>query len=407
MSDLSYEDLLEAVSGGAVAFRSSVRLEPAGGPGTKVMPPTYGVADNAPHKYAIESRVMPDGTTSLTVLLDSVASQANRMEMALLSAWETSQTDLPVPFVDFTGEADLADVGKLTALEAPHRIADAIFRDSLYDETLFRLSDLGMAITHATPKNAIALLRTCPTALVFGMWDSTGPKGGLGSKFQRALVSEIVGHDVEVGVSVGSRVDPLDVRRGVDGITKLPDDDPSVWAFDEDSKKQVRPSEINHGNVTPSIDERAGGVTISHASQSAVLSFPALRRLKFPVDADGNPFEPEQRQAAENAARTLIAAIGVAAVSLQYEFDFDLRSRCLLIPASSPTMEMLGRSGGSPVPVHIDADAALELVATANAAATELGVGFGPREVRLVPAPKLGELLRRSRQVAAAENPGE
>jgi hypothetical protein len=31
------------------------------------------------------------------------------------------------------------------------------------------------------------------------MWDSTGPKGGLGPKFERAMVSEIVGIDAEVG----------------------------------------------------------------------------------------------------------------------------------------------------------------------------------------------------------------
>lgn len=66
-------------------------------------------------------------------------------------------------------------------LEAPHRLADAIFRDSLLDGTLFRLSDVGRAITDATPRNATDLFRHSPTALLFGMRDSTGPKGELGS----------------------------------------------------------------------------------------------------------------------------------------------------------------------------------------------------------------------------------
>jgi len=31
-----------------------------------------------------------------------------------------------------------------------------------------------------------------PTALIFGAWNSTGEGGGLGAKFPRAIVSEII-----------------------------------------------------------------------------------------------------------------------------------------------------------------------------------------------------------------------
>ena len=89
--------------------------------------------------------------------------------------------------MDFRGESDLDDLGRITVLEAPHRLADAIFRDSLLEGTLFRLSEMGRAITDARPGNATEMFRYAPTALLFGQWDSTGPKGGLGSKFQRAL----------------------------------------------------------------------------------------------------------------------------------------------------------------------------------------------------------------------------
>src|SRR5690606_14699222 len=39
---LTYDVLLDAVAGGAAAIRSRTRLQPAGGPGDKVFPPTFG-----------------------------------------------------------------------------------------------------------------------------------------------------------------------------------------------------------------------------------------------------------------------------------------------------------------------------------------------------------------------------
>ena len=83
MPDLTFEQLRDATAGGSVALRSVTRLQPAGGPGDKVFPPTYAVEGRAEHKYAAEERHV-DGRVVHTVLLDSVASQANRAELALL-----------------------------------------------------------------------------------------------------------------------------------------------------------------------------------------------------------------------------------------------------------------------------------------------------------------------------------
>ena len=148
MAELTIEQLTEAVGGGAVALRSTMEMQPADGPGGKVFPPTYAVTGD--HKYAVEERQVGDRVVT-TVLLDSVASQANRAELALLDGWEAGDLSFPVPFVDFRGEADLDDLGRITVLEAPHRLADAIFRDSLLEGTLFRLSEMGRAITDARP----------------------------------------------------------------------------------------------------------------------------------------------------------------------------------------------------------------------------------------------------------------
>ena len=402
-----FEKLRGAVAGKSVALRSRTTLQPAGGPGDKVFPPTYAVAQSAEHRYAVEERQL-DGEVSRTVLLDSVASQANRAELALLEGWELRELKFPVAYVDFGQDADVADIGRLTVLEAPHRLADAIFRDSLLDNTLFRLSDIGRAITDAQPRNATALFRYSPTGLLFGMWDSTGPKGGIGSKFQRVYVSEIVGLDARIGKKVGSRLDPLQIEREAAGRQIFVHKDAEqVWTLDESeakrnkNKAQIkgdgRPSEINHGNIAPSIDADAGGVTISRAVQTTVISLAALRRLRF----------ADYSRAAEIAARTAIASLGVASIAYQHEMDYDLRSRCLLIPEHSARVELVGRNGAPAEIVDIDRRIARTILGQASAHASELGIGWETQELRLVPAPKLVELIKRSRAVSAIQQPSE
>ena len=412
MAELTIDGLSEAVAGGAVALRSIMRLQPADGPGGKVFPPTYAV--NAANRYAVEERQVGDRVVT-TVLLDSVASQANRAELALLYGWQDGELRFPVPYVDFTAEPAVDDLGRITVLEAPHRLADAIFRDSLLDGTLFRLSDIGRAITEARPGNATDMFRYAPTALLFGQWDSTGPKGGLGSKFQRAYVSEIVGLDVQIGVKVSSRIDPLQIERlAPDKVAYNHQSEAQVWTFDEaeaakgkgnkpepasrgsDSGTAGQPSKINHGNIAPSIDSQAGGVTISEARQTTVLSLAALRRLRFVGHS----------RKAQVAARTSVAALGVAAIAYGYEADHDLRSRCLLVPQHPPVLEVVGRDGEPPVEVIVDREAAARLLSEASARAAAAGIGWTEDEVVLKPAPKLVELLRRSREVSAREPAG-
>lgn len=395
-----------------MALRSRTTLQPAGGEGDKIFPPSYAVDRSADHKYAIEDRKVGNGgSLSATILLDSVASQANRAELALLEGYEDGSLFFPVPYVDFSEYGDVTDYKKLTVLDAPHRLADAIFRDSLLDGTLFRLSDVGQSVTDATPRNATSLYRYSPTSLLFGLWDSTGPKGGSGSKFQRAYVSEIVGFDAAVGRKVGSRIDPLQIEKVSQEDRVFNSSDPrEMWTVDEkDAKKDKngkpeyasrgsergdpgQPSKLNHGNIAPTIDAKSGGVTISKGMQTTVISFAALRRLRF------RGFDKES----EIAARTAIAALGVAAIAYQHDMDFDLRSRCLLVPTHAPNLELLGRDGALAETVEVDRKSAGKILSDASAHATNAGIGWETEEIRLVPAPKLVELIRRSRKQAAA-----
>ncbi len=182
---LTFDCLNAAVQGRAAAFRCKTKLQPAGGEGTKVFPPTHsgGV-------YATESRRLTNRDNPVDcVLLDSVQSQANRIEEALQQAVDGGLIQLPTIVVDFGNS--VPDIQRVTSLQAPHRAADAILRDSRLGGKPFRQSEIGQSITESSLANATALYKYCPHALVLGIWDSTGPKGGLGAKFARALVSEI------------------------------------------------------------------------------------------------------------------------------------------------------------------------------------------------------------------------
>lgn len=403
---LTLTTLNEAVAHGA-ALRARVVLQPAGGPGAKVFPPTYVADDNDRHgrtRYATEVRRI-DGRDVPCVLLDSVASQANRMEEALLAAWRAARLDFPLVAVDFA-EADgelPAPVGQITALEAPHRIYDAILRDSVDDAgTLFRYTAAGQAITQAGPRDATALFHYCPTALIFGAWDSTGPKGGLGSKFPRILASEIVGVDARPGTKVGGRLDPLGIVKKA-GPLYAAADEAQGWTIAPDHKKAkaLNPSDINHGNVAPSRDDEAGGVTLDHALQTTVLSLPALRRLQFRYTLDRAPLST----AAAAAAHTALAALALAALAHAHAAGHDLRSGTLLVPETPLIIEQLG---ANPAAYTLDPAQADALVAQAAAQAAAHGLAWVREPLPpLKPAPKLVQLVQASQQLSAREPAGE
>ena len=215
---MSFKEDFSNIVRDASAIRRIRRLVPVGGEGAYVAPPTYLNSNNkAVHVF---ERRRVGGEEVSCVLLDSVQSQANRLEESLEKA---EGLGIPNVIVDFT-DTDVADVGKISAMSAPHRIFDAIIRDSMLGNDPFPDSKVGKRINSSTPKNATGLFRHSPSTLVFGGWNSTGDKGGSGRKFQRCIVSEIVGvnvpthtnkyNDVIGGSSrPSSRIDPLDIEK--------------------------------------------------------------------------------------------------------------------------------------------------------------------------------------------------
>ncbi|HSH26809.1 MAG TPA: type I-U CRISPR-associated RAMP protein Csb1/Cas7u [Wenzhouxiangella sp.] len=411
MTQLTLQTLDRAVAGKGAAFRCRRRLQPAGGEGDKVFPPTFAGA-----VYAIEQRRIAGRDDPLTcVLLDSVQSQANRMELALQEAVDAGEITLPLVEVDFsehdpTGdvEADLQAgrlidaVGKITSLQAPHRLADAILRDSELDGRPFRHSETGKALNTVSLANATPLFELCPTALLFGMWDSTGPKGGLGPKFERAVVSEMVGIGAQVGDLLrGVRRDPLEVRSAV----KVEKRNDGSWAVtDPKTKGAISPSEINHSSVPypkrrdqKSDDNYYAGVTLEYAEQVTTLSLIALRRLRFPVKGENN-------EAADAAARTLLPALGLCAATLAFENGVGLRSRSLLWPDGPMTWELLERPGAEPRSFELTGEEAVALLNEAVAAARHAGLTWREEPVLLKPSAPLLELVRKSQNLARHES---
>lgn len=412
MSELTIDVLTNAVKGSAAAFRCRRRLSPAGGDGDKVFPPTFAGAI-----YAIESRHVAGRATPVQcVLLDSVQSQANRMELALQESVDGGNLKMPLLVVDFsksdpTGdiEADekagdrLIDaIGKITSLQVPHRLADAILRDSEIEGKPFRKSDKGKALNLVSFTNATPILELCPTALVFGMWDSTGPKGGLGPKFERAMVSEIVGIGAEIGdLRRGVRRDPLEVRAAVK-VVKGAD---KSWTVAGASKKGDSPSAVNHSSVPfpkqrdkKTDENQYDGVTIEYAEQTTTLSLICLRRLRFPIDGASNP-------EADVAARTLLTALGLCAATLAFESGIGLRSRCLLWPDGPMSWELLDRPGEAPKSFSLTGAAAIQLLSAAAERATALKLPWPDKPIDLTPSHELVKLVRLSQQEATKEGP--
>lgn len=390
------------------ALRRRQRLQPVGGQGDKIFPPTYpgeGRRDASP-RHVFERRRL-NGAEVWCVLIDSVQSQANRLEESLLAAIRDGGVGIPHVTVDFTGRG-LDGIAEITSLDAPHRVYDAILRDSLLDGQPFMESALGERLAKARLEDASALLEASPTALLFGSWHSTGEGGGLGAKFARSLVSEIVAIGVPVeevvvnkrtgevdfqtsGRRTGSRIDPLGVLRKVDVYRGE-----AGWDTDKaragKNAKQVRPSEINHGNITPSITPL--GITCEYAEHTFVLSFASLRRLRF-----GSP----QKDA---AGRALLAALGLLALTEQDARGYALRSRCDLVCEDRAPLELVHPDGGTDE-IALDRAATRALYDAALEAAQSAGFSFPGGPIRLTPQDKLVAIVKESQRLALAGQGGE
>ena len=184
------------------------------------------------------------------------------------------------------------------------------------------------------------------------------------------------------GRRTGSRIDPVGVLRKVEVYKS-----PTAWSTDQKEAgrgaKKVRPSEINHGNIMPTVEPL--GVTCAYAEHRAVLTLAGLRRLRFGGGAR------------DTTGRTLLAALALLAIVEQDAYGYALRSRCDLVCDGAAPLELVHADGTTAV-VEVDRGEARELYREAYEAALQAGFAF--ESIVLQPQQKLIDIIRRSRELA-------
>ena len=367
--DLTFEALRAVVEGGEFALaRISTTYEPAGGDGSRVMPPTFPTDRNDDSPYLLEERSR-GGTVTKAVVLDQVPSQANRVEEALADAQRSGEVSLPLLRLTHRGQVEVV----LTGLEMPHRAFDAYLRDSTLDNVKFDRTDLGKALQATSLADATALLQHDPGTLVFGGWNSH--RKGRQAKFPRAYSSEVVGWNPVLGARKAGRMDPLN-------LTGTRSGEGDEWEYSAGGTKTVKGklSEIGHGNIAPG--KTHGGVSLSDATRFATLSVSALNRIRFGAAS----------AEAQIAARTLLAAYALLGDRLAFGgAGLWLRSGCELV-VREEKLAWVGR-GAELEEFTLDRAGALALCEEARINAESIGLSFMLAPVDLEASAALGKAI--------------
>jgi CRISPR-associated protein Csb1 len=382
----------------AGAIRLRVRLQPAGGSGTKVMPPTYAAERSGDPPVYVEERRKIDGEEKHCISLDSVASQANRSEMALADEIALGNTRVPTIWVD------QGEFGVHSALEFSHRSYDAWIEDAVFDGKRFGDTEQWAELAGSKRHSLAAPLRHSPVAILLGSWASRlkNPQGA--ARLARILTSEIIAVGAEKGARAKSKRDIHDVSAGIT-LYEAGGDSPERVVLDPeqaattDKGKEARfadgrPSSAGYGSVTPSLADH-GGVTMDYALQIATISLPAIRECRFPDDG-------EHDAARDAAGRLMLVALGLHLLALRVERGYDLRSGCLLIPEEEPTFELvdrLGKAGATWPVMETDTEALLE---SAKRQGADHRLDWDDGDIRLEASEVQLELLRRSLAKAPA-----
>ncbi len=384
-------DLQDAVANASM-IRLSVDLSPLT-PDGLVYPPTYAPTEKngPPHIDFRDGWV--DGVVRNVVVLDSVQSQANRVEQAIHAARQDKRLaypDIRLSFPDDTGEPDYS------VLQLSHRVFDVSLQCATLDQQPFFETEAGQRLRSSRPSNATALFELAPLTLLLGAWDShcRGPQV---AKLPRLLTSEIIGLDAEKVSVSATKSDPMDIRKIAAELVDAPAGSGHHFEFKGDGSKEKgkKPSEFGFGNVLSVDKPRAASISV--ARQTSLLSCSGLRQLHFPGGKAGTD------TARDLSARTVLAALGLYGLLAQNEAGYRLRSRCELVPLAAGRLEVIGRTLQVVKTFDLGADEALTLLQGALANAHEQGLLWG-KDLELTADDRLTELVRRSRIAAGGSD---
>ena len=285
-------------------------LEPSGGPGTIIFPPTYARnPGEIPHPYAIStlrSDLAPEaaatqGLEANICDLDSVGSQANRMEPAFI---QPPLSSLVPQRVIKAGSATV------NLLQIGHRVADGAVRFSALSEQATKaIAALG------TECDATALARLAPTSLIFGFWDSRETM----LRSARLLSSTIRATNVAV-LKRSAQFNPAFDPSALD----LAEPDAGQPAPAHDAKDPLSQQGLRSA---PAVDTHGGVRVFGQITRRTEINLVALRSLAV---VKGGKLD-----AAETLKlRRYLLALSLVAGRVQNAYS--LRQGCLLVPASSP-----------------------------------------------------------------------
>lgn len=312
---MSIDDLL---TDDAVALHFRQRLEPVDGRDLAIFPPTYVTPKDGEHRHGTPYtiNVLSDGTR--TVSLDSVQSQGNRMESCFSGEFADCVPQIGVRAGDKT----------VMLTDLSHRLADASIRATELE------GDIHRAFEDYAAGSQVSIARLCPTALVYGAWDSRDTR----VKIPRLIRAEIVANDVDVFTRSAQFSGSFD-RAHV--------------GMDEKEWKQG----ANVGFApTPSVDQHGGVQVRGDILQSAAIHLGAVRHLESGVLSQ--------------------YVLGLALVGLMHGGrDYNLRSGCWLVPDGEAKIQLVRRDGTRS---DVDVDDVSEYLHKVAAAAKEnLNVPIG------------------------------
>ncbi|MBK8978726.1 MAG: type I-U CRISPR-associated protein Cas7 [Planctomycetes bacterium] len=283
---------------GPVALHLRQELVPAEGQGAPFFPPTFATDT----KYNIDE--LADGTR--VALVDSVGSQANRMEPIFL---DDGYREL-VPQINISyGDPKKGTDGRISLLQVGHRLGDALVRCTELAE------EAKAAFVALKRRDAEPIARLAPTSLVFGAWDSRDT----GTKVPRIVQATIRAWDVS-RLSRSAQFNPaLDYA------------ELEVMKDEGEMKQAERDGYAERGFLhVPSTGDPGGIVAHGPIRRDITVNLVALRRL-----------------AGGDNGKLRRYLLGLSLVAVTAPFDPFLRQGCLLVldPDTPATWCLVDRSG--------------------------------------------------------------
>ncbi|WP_051906269.1 type I-U CRISPR-associated RAMP protein Csb1/Cas7u [Thermus tengchongensis] len=272
-------------------------------PGGLIRPPLYAEGEQArPVRPVVESRYL-QGELRKVVLLDSIESQANRLEDLLYR-----NALLPDILVEFT------DGFRVSQYEAPHRIFDSIFKESTWNGTPFHQSHIIKSIEKSRKDAEKTLFQYSPLVLLLGGWHSHGNiSSEKAPRWPRLVTLEIIGVEPLIAHRTHSRNDPLGISK--DALTE------ERRQKMKEQGKEGTAAEAGLGQLAP--EARPLDVVVKEAHLLGALSLVGLRNLALDIRA--------------KEVLLLLALLGLA---LQHERGYRLRSGADLVPMGNLTVSV-------------------------------------------------------------------